>query len=102
VQLLRRSLLGLLDTALGHTEQELIKGSSPDMPVWIFTIMRCAREGGSAVVYFLPCAGAGEWTVERGYDLLERVERDGMCGGSRLNSSSLTLSRSMIRQLGRT
>jgi hypothetical protein len=44
----------------------------------------------------------GEWTVERGYDLLERVERDGMCGGSRLNSSSLTLSRSMIRQLGRT
>ena len=74
--LLRRSLLGLLDTALGHTEQELIKGILSRYASQDLYYHAAHAAGGSAVVYFLPCARAGRWTVQRGHDLVERVERD--------------------------
>jgi len=77
VRLLRRSLLGLLDTALGHTEQELIKGilsryASQDL---YFHALRTRQAGLRSFISF-PALVPGEWTVQRGHDLVERVERD--------------------------
>ena len=77
VRLLRRSLLGLLDTALGHTEQELIKGilsryASQDLH---YHALRTRQAGVRSFISFHVLV-PGEWTVQRGHDLVERVERD--------------------------
>lgn len=75
--LLRRSLLGLLDTALGHTEQELIKGilsryASQDL---YYHALRTRQAGVRSFISFHVLV-PGEWSVQRGHDLVERVERD--------------------------
>ena len=77
VRLLRRSLLGLLDTALGHTEQELIKEilsryASQDLH---YHALRTRQAGVRSFISFHVLV-PGEWSVQRGHDLVERVERD--------------------------
>ena len=77
VRLLRRSLLGLLDTALSHTEQELIKEilsryASQDL---YYHALRTRQAGVRSFISFHALV-PGEWTVQRGHDLVERVERD--------------------------
>ncbi|HEX6173543.1 MAG TPA: cation diffusion facilitator family transporter [Candidatus Binatia bacterium] len=77
VRLLRRSLLGLLDTALGHTEQELIKEilSRYVSQGLHYHALRTRQAGVRSFISFHVLV-PGEWTVQRGHDLVERVERD--------------------------
>lgn len=77
VRLLRRSLLGLLDTALGHTEQELIKEilSGYVSQGLHYHALRTRQAGVRSFISFHVLV-PGEWTVQRGHDLVEQVERD--------------------------
>jgi cation diffusion facilitator family transporter len=77
VRLLRRSLFGLLDTALGHTEQESIKEilsryASQDL---YYHALRTRQAGARSFISFHVLV-PGEWTVQRGHDSVERLERD--------------------------
>jgi cation diffusion facilitator family transporter len=77
VRLLRRSLLGLLDTALGHTEQELIKrilSQYADQDLY-YHALRTRQAGARSFISFHVLV-PGEWSVQRGHDLVERLERD--------------------------
>lgn len=77
VRLLRRSLLGLLDRALGPTEQELIKEilSRYGSQGLHYHALRTRQAGMRSFISFHVLV-PGEWTVQRGHDLVERVERD--------------------------
>ena len=77
VRLLRRSLLGLLDRALGPTEQELIKEilSRYASQGLHYHALRTRQAGMRSFISFHVLV-PGEWTVQRGHDLVERVERD--------------------------
>ena len=77
VRLLRRSLLGLLDTALGAAEQDLIKQilnryGGQDI---YYHALRTRQAGARSFISFHVLV-PGEWTVQRGHDLVERLERD--------------------------
>jgi cation diffusion facilitator family transporter len=77
VQLMRRSALGLLDTALSAPElaavrQVLAVHEGPEVRFHaVLTRMAGARRFVSMHV-LVP----GDWTVRRGHDLLERIEQD--------------------------
>lgn len=77
VQIVRRSASGLMDTALPVEQQELIRGilekyrqSGID-----FHALRTRQAGARAFVSFHVLV-PGEWTVQRGHDLLEEIEAD--------------------------
>ncbi len=77
VRLLRRSLLGLLDTALGRTEEKLIKGilSRYAGQNLYYHALRTRQAGVRSFISFHVLV-PGEWTVQQGHDLVERLERD--------------------------
>jgi len=77
VQLVRRSALGLLDTALPEEEQAAVRqvleryvGSEVQ-----FHALR-SRQAGARRFISLHVLVPGSWTVQRGHTLLEQIERD--------------------------
>lgn len=77
ISLLRRSMLGLLDTALPWEVQEQIQGvlARHERSGIQFHALRTRRSGARrfmSVHVLVP----GRWTVQRGHDLLERIEDD--------------------------
>ena len=76
-QLLRRSVLGLLDRALPAAEQDAIKEvlSRYDRRDIHFHALRTRRAGARSFVS-MHVLVPGNWTVQRGHDALEEIERD--------------------------
>lgn len=77
ISLLRRSMLGLLDTALPKEVQERIRSvlERHERAGIQFHALRTRRSGARrfmSVHVLVP----GGWTVQRGHDLLERIEED--------------------------
>jgi len=77
VNLVRRSVLGLMDTAIPHAErmavQSVLETYRPQGIEWhaVRTRQAAARRFVSLHV-LVP----GDWSVQRGHDLLEQIERD--------------------------
>jgi cation diffusion facilitator family transporter len=76
-QLLRRSLLGLLDAALPAADQKAIKDvlSQYDSRGIRHHALRTRRSGTRSFIS-LHVLVPGAWTVQRGHEVLEHVERD--------------------------
>ena len=76
-QLLRRSVRGLLDRALPAAEQDAIKEvlSKYERRDIHFHALRTRRAGARSFVS-LHVLVPGDWTVQRGHDALEEIERD--------------------------
>jgi len=76
-QLLRRSVLGLMDRALPAAEQDAIKEvlSRYDRRDIHFHALRTRRAGARSFVS-MHVLVPGNWTVQRGHDALEEIERD--------------------------
>lgn len=77
VSLVRRSALGLLDTALSESELErirLVLAAREERGIQ-FHAVRTRRAGRRAFVS-MHVLVPGEWTVQRGHDLAEEVEAD--------------------------
>lgn len=78
VGLVRRSLLGLLDTALPNTEREevqtILDRYARNQGVQFHALR--TREAGSRRFVSVHVLVPGNWTVQRGHALLEAVERD--------------------------
>jgi cation diffusion facilitator family transporter len=77
VQLLRRSILGLLDATLPPAEQDAIKRvlSRYTRDGIHYHALRTRHAGARSFISFHVLV-PGDWTVQRGHDLLEQVERD--------------------------
>ncbi len=77
VMLIRRSLLGLMDTALDAASQkqidEVLAAVSASEPVSFHAVR--TREAGSRRFIDLHVLVPGSWTVQQGHDLCEEVER---------------------------
>lgn len=79
VQLLRRSTLGLMDTALPAADLALVRqvldrhaAADPEIS---FHALRSRQAGARKFVSFHVLV-PGRWTVQRGHHLLERIEHD--------------------------
>jgi cation diffusion facilitator family transporter len=77
VKLLRRSALGLLDTALAPQELAAVKevlrrNEGPEVQ---FHALR-TRQAGARRFVTVHVLVPGEWSVRRGHDLLERIEHE--------------------------
>jgi cation diffusion facilitator family transporter len=77
VKLLRRSVLGLLDATLPRAEQEAIKQALGryEREGFRYHALRTRHAGNRSFVSFHVLV-PGDWTVQRGHDLLEEIERD--------------------------
>jgi cation diffusion facilitator family transporter len=77
VKLLRRSVLGLLDTTLSAAEQLAIKQvlSRYEREGIHYHALRTRYAGSRSFISFHVLV-PGDWTVQRGHDLLEQVERE--------------------------
>ncbi|HEY7557916.1 MAG TPA: cation diffusion facilitator family transporter [Candidatus Binatia bacterium] len=76
-KLLRRSVLGLLDTALPPAEhQAIIEVLNRYQGDGIHYHALRTRHAGSRSFISFHVLVPGDWTVQRGHDLLEQVERD--------------------------
>jgi cation diffusion facilitator family transporter len=77
VQLLRRSALGLLDTALTEAEQAAVRAvlARHEGPEVRFHAVR-TRMAGARRFVSMHVLVPGAWTVRRGHDLLEEVEAE--------------------------
>jgi len=77
VKLLRRSVLGLLDATLPRAEQEAIKLALGryEREGFRYHALRTRHAGNRSFVSFHVLV-PGDWTVQRGHDLLEEIERD--------------------------
>jgi cation diffusion facilitator family transporter len=77
VQLVRRSMLGLLDTALPAAEREGIRAvlARHERDGIEFHALR-TRESGARRFMSVHVLVPGHWTVQRGHALLEALERD--------------------------
>jgi cation diffusion facilitator family transporter len=77
VKLLRRSVLGLMDVTLPQAEHEAIKRalSRYERDGIRFHALR-TRHAGSRSFISLHVLVPGDWSVQRGHDLLEQIERD--------------------------
>ena len=75
--IVRRSALGLMDTGLPIEQQSLIQGLLENYrPRGIdFHALRTRQAGARAFISFHVLVPA-DWTVQRGHDLLERIEFD--------------------------
>ncbi|HEX2095343.1 MAG TPA: cation diffusion facilitator family transporter, partial [Longimicrobiaceae bacterium] len=75
VKLLQRSLLGLLDTALPERERDAIAAvlQAHEGEGVQFHALR-TRQAGARRFVSVHVLVPGEWTVQRGHDLLERLE----------------------------
>jgi cation diffusion facilitator family transporter len=77
VDLVRRSILGLLDTAIAPAERErlqIVLESYRDRGI-VWHALR-TRQSGARRFVSLHVLVPGDWTVQRGHDLLEDLERD--------------------------
>jgi cation diffusion facilitator family transporter len=77
LQLLRRSVLGLLDATLPSAEQEAIKqvlGRYESKGIHHHAL-RTRHAGRRSFISFHVLV-PGEWTVQRGHDVLEEIERE--------------------------
>ena len=76
-KLLRRSVLGLLDTALPAAEHQAITEvlSRYERDGIHYHALRTRHAGSRSFISFHVLV-PGDWTVQRGHDLLEQVERD--------------------------
>jgi cation diffusion facilitator family transporter len=77
VQLLRRSVLGLLDRAFTGPEQAALKQvlSRYEDRGFRYHALRTRDAGQRSFISFHVLV-PGEWTVQRGHDLLEEIERE--------------------------
>ena len=77
VALLRRSALGLLDTAWSEVEQAALREvlARHEKANVKFHALR-TRQAGRRRFVSMHVLVPGRWTVSRGHDLLERIERD--------------------------
>jgi cation diffusion facilitator family transporter len=77
VQLLRRSTLGLMDTALPVTEQDTVKHVLNDYANQgiQYHALR-TRQAGARKFLSVHVLVPGDWTVQRGHELLEQLEAD--------------------------
>jgi cation diffusion facilitator family transporter len=77
VRIVRKSVLGLMDTALPAEEQNAIQGVlEPHRQTNIeFHALRTRQAGARRFVSFHVLV-PGIWTVQRGHDLLEQIESD--------------------------
>jgi len=77
VKLLRRSVFGLLDATLPRAEQEAIKQALGryEREGFRYHALRTRHAGNRSFVSFHVLV-PGDWTVQRGHDLLEQIERD--------------------------
>jgi cation diffusion facilitator family transporter len=75
VRLLQRSVLGLMDRALLETEQDAIKAvlSQYEHQGIHFHALRTRRAGARAFIS-LHVLVPGDWSVQRGHDMLENLE----------------------------
>ncbi len=73
--IVRRSISGLMDTALPHSERELIQDvlSSYEKDGLKFHALR-TRDAGARKFVSMHVLVPGEWTVKRGHRLLEQIE----------------------------
>ena len=76
-KLLRRSVLGLMDTALPPAEHQAIKDvlSRYQRDGIHYHALRTRHAGSRSFISFHVLV-PGDWTVQRGHDLLEQMERD--------------------------
>jgi cation diffusion facilitator family transporter len=77
VHIVRRSVLGLMDTALPQHEVDAVKKSiEPHMTEGSkYHALRTRQSGAQRFVYFHVLV-PGTWTVQRGHQMLEDIERD--------------------------
>jgi cation diffusion facilitator family transporter len=77
IKLLRRSVLGLLDVTLSQAEQAAIKQvlGRYERKGIRYHALRTRHAGSRSFVSFHVLV-PGDWTVQRGHDLLEQIERD--------------------------
>jgi len=89
VGIVRKSVLGLMDTALSTEEQKLIQDVlEPHKQTGVkFHALR-TRQSGARKFVSLHVIVPGRWTVQRGHRLLERIEAD--IRGVLSNSTVLT------------
>jgi cation diffusion facilitator family transporter len=77
VRIVRMSALGLMDTALSIEEQDLVKEAlTPFMENEVQYHALRTRQSGSRRFVSLHVIVPGQWTVQRGHRLLERIEAD--------------------------
>lgn len=89
VHLVRRSALGLMDTALPPAEQDVIREvlerhSAEGVQYHALRTRRAAARRFVSMHVLVP----GAWTVQRGHDLLERIEEEVR---ERLSNTTLTI-----------
>lgn len=77
VQLVRRSALGLLDTALPAADQQVIQQvlATYEAAGIEFHALR-TRQAGARRFISLHVLAPGQWTIQEGHSLLERLEAD--------------------------
>jgi cation diffusion facilitator family transporter len=77
VRIVRASILGLMDTALPPEELAKIHHVlEPHKQTGVQYHALCTRQSGSERFISLHVLVPGEWTVQRGHDLIERIEAD--------------------------
>ncbi len=89
VRILRRSITGLMDTALSPSEQEALRRAiEPHLvqPIQVHALR--SRQAGTRRFVSMHVLVPGDWSVQRGHELLERMEAD--IRGAVPNASVLT------------
>ncbi len=75
--IVRKSVLGLMDTALPPDERQALRGAlEPHLKDGVDYHALRSRQSGARRFVSLHVLVPGEWTVQRGHDLLERIEAD--------------------------
>jgi cation diffusion facilitator family transporter len=77
LKIVRRAVTGLMDSALSPAEQELLRRAlAPHVvePVQVHALR--SRQSGVRRFVSLHVLVPGEWSVQRGHELLERIEAD--------------------------
>ena len=77
IKIVRKSVLGLMDTGLPPEGQNLIKSilDKYQQPGIKFHALRTRQAGTRAFASFHVLV-PGEWTIQRGHDLVEQIEKD--------------------------
>jgi len=77
IKIVRKSVLGLMDTGLPLKQQTLIKSvlEKYHQTEIVFHALRTRQAGTRAFASFHVLV-PGEWTIQRGHDLVEQIEKD--------------------------
>ena len=77
VRIVRESVLGLMDTAMVPGEQAAVQAAlQPHLRDGVQSHALLTRQAGSQRFVSLHVLVPGAWTVQRGHDLVERIEAD--------------------------